>query len=174
MTFSDTQFLKAIGIDPCSLGAPSPSPHTPPPPAEAPVPKLAEEDSRWLHDLRVAWEHEPEPEFIVPKTLPEYLGRYPTGIREAVGVVAKELGLALLDSGLDDLAREVKEMFIGFDEEGLEDVIAMFPFDTAFRPRAGEHGSAKFQRYVQFRVRACVPVVLENRMNDSDNLGKSR
>jgi len=161
MTCGDIEFLKAIGIDPCCLDDPSPDPLTSPPPAEAPVPKLAEEDSHWLHDLRVAWEQEPEPEFIVPKTLPEYLGRYPTGIREAVGVVAKELGLAMPDGGLDEVAQEVSQMFLDFLALDLEDVVAMFPFDKFFHRRDGEHNSAAFHRYVRFRVKAAVQVVLE-------------
>jgi len=77
MTREDIQFLKAVGIDPCSLGDPLPGSLPPPPPTEAPIPKLAEEDSRWLQDLRVAWEHEPEPDFMPPKTFREYLARYP-------------------------------------------------------------------------------------------------
>lgn len=86
MTFGDIEFLKEVGIDPRSLG----SLPTSPPPPETPILKLAEEDSRPLREP-VAWEHEPEPEFIVPKTLPEYLARFPTGIREAVGEVVREM-----------------------------------------------------------------------------------
>lgn len=156
MTLGDIQFLKAMGIDPRSLGDPSPSSLPSPPPTEVPIPKLAEEDSRWLLNLGVMWDDEVEPEFVPPRTLGEYLGRFPTAIRETVEAVAKELGLALPDGGLDDLAQEIENMFVGFDEEGLEDVIAMFPFDTTFRPKAGENGSAKFQRYVRFRVKAAV------------------
>ena len=118
--------------------------------------------------LRVMWEQEPEPEFIPPPTLPEYLGRYPHGVREAVGEVADELGLALPHGGLDDLAQEIKEMFIGFDEEGLEDVVALFPFHQSLRP------GFSFHDYMRFRVKACVETVLQNRMTDADNFGESR
>jgi hypothetical protein len=172
MTLGDIQFLKAMGIDPRSLGDPFPT-SLPPPPTEAPIPKLAEEDSRWLQNLRVIW-NETEHDGIPPKTLREFLTRCPTGMRQAVEAVASEMGLALPDGGLDDLAQKIKEMFIGFDEEGMEDVIAMFPFDTFFRPRPEAPISANFQTYVKFRIRACVPVALRNRMSGTDNLGESR
>ena len=89
MTLGDFQFMKEIGIEPSGLDDPFPGSLPPPPPPKLPIPKLAEEDSRWLEDLRVAWEHEVEPDFVPPKTLPEYLARFPTGIREAVGEVAR-------------------------------------------------------------------------------------
>jgi len=125
-----------------------------------PIPKLAEEESRWLHNLRVTWD-ETEHDVIPPKTLQEYLTLHPTGIRMAVGEIADEMGLALPDGGLDSLAQEITRMFLDFVEADLEDVIAMFPFDTAFRPRAGENGPAKFQRYVRFRVKAAVQALLK-------------
>ncbi len=77
MTHVDTEFLKGVGIDPRSVGDPFPGPLPSPTPSEVPIPKLTEEDARWLRDLRVSWEHEPEPEFIPPKTLQEYLGPLP-------------------------------------------------------------------------------------------------
>ena len=131
MTPGDIEFLKAVGIDPRSLGDPLPSPPPSPPPSEVPILKLAEGDSRWLQDLRVAWEHEPEPEFVPPKTLHEYLTRFPTGIREAVGEVANELGIALPGSGLDDLAQEITQMFLDFLEADLEDVVALYEFQRS-------------------------------------------
>jgi hypothetical protein len=82
MTYDDRKFMKEVGIDPRSLGDPFPSPLPSPPPSEAPIPNLTEEDARWLLNFGVMWD-EPEPAFIPPKTLPEYLVRYPTGIREA-------------------------------------------------------------------------------------------
>ena len=160
MTFGDMQFLKKMGIDPPSLDDPLPSSLPPPPPPEATIPKLTEEDARWLKDLRVAWGHEVEPEFVVPKTLREYLALFPTGIREAVEAVAEELGLRLTDGSLENLTHEIKEMFIGFDEEGWEDVIAMYEAFPPIRPR--EDRSEHFQSYVEMRVRAALPVVLGN------------
>jgi hypothetical protein len=168
MTHDDIQFLKVVGIDPSCLGDPLAGPFTPLPPAEPPVPKLPEDDSRWLRNLRVVWEHETEPEFEPPKTLSEYLDRFPHGISEATLAVANEMGLRLTDGSLEDLAQEIKDMFVGFDEEGLEDVVALFPFHQSLRP------GFSFHDYMKFRVRACVPVVLQNRMTDADNLGESR
>lgn len=160
MTSGDFQFMKEIGIEPSGSDDPSPIPLPPLPPPEAPIPKLTEEDARWLQDLTVAWEQDPEPGFIPPKTLREYLVRFPQGVREAVGEVAKELGVALPDGSLDDLAQEITQMFLDFVAADLEDVVAMFPFDKSFRPGAGENGSAKFQRYVRFRVKAAVQALL--------------
>lgn len=154
MTPGDIQFLKVAGVEPSILDDLSPSPVPPPPPAEAPTPKLADKDSRWLQELRVSWENGPEPEFIPPKTLPEYLGRFPTGIRQAVGEVADELGLALPDGGLDELAQEITQMFHGFVEADLEDVVALYEFHRSLRP------GFTFESYMKFRVAACLPVVL--------------
>jgi hypothetical protein len=169
MTFGDIQFLKAAGIEPSSLQDPFPRPLLPPPHPEAPIPKLAEEDSRWLQDLRVAWEHEPEPEFVPPKTVPEYLARFPTGIRQAVGDIAKELGLALSGSGLDDLAQEITQILVGFVEADLEDVIALYEFHRSLRS-----GAFCFPDYMKFRVKACVETVLQNRIADTGDFGESR
>jgi hypothetical protein len=90
----------------------------------------------------------------------EYLTRHPTGIRAAVGEVAKEMGLALPGSGLDDLAQEITQMFLDFVAAGLEDVVAMYAFHTPVRP--GERRSAHFHGYLRLRVKACVPVALRN------------
>jgi hypothetical protein len=159
MTPENMQFLREVGIDPSSLDDPSPSPLPPPPPSEAPIPKLAEKDARWLQNLGVVWS-ESEPEFIPPGTLVEYLKRYPNGIREAVCVGAMELGITLLVGGVDDLAKDITQMFLDFDALGFEDVIAMY---VTFRPiRPLEDMSEHFHSYVEMRVRAALPVVLGN------------
>ena len=155
MTPGDIEFLKAMGIDPRSLGEPLPDSVTPPPPSEVPTLKLAEEDSRWLHDLRVAWEDDPEADFVPPETLPEYLARYPNGIREAVGEVADELGLALPNGALDGLAQEITQVFLDFEALGLEDVVALYGFHRSLRL-----GGFTFPDYMKFRVKACVETVL--------------
>jgi len=160
MTDGDFQFMKEIGIEPSGLDDPFPTSLPPPPPAEAPIPKLTEEDARWLLNLGVVWGHEVEPEFGPPKTLREYLGRFPTGIREAVGEVANELGLALPDGGLDDLAQEITQMFLDFLEADLEDVVELYGFYKSMRP--GLCGVGGFHAYIRFRVAACVPVVLRD------------
>jgi len=151
MTVGDMQFLREVGIDTRNLGDPSPSPLTPPPPTEAPVPALTAEDARWLQNLRVAWVHEPEPDFIVPKTLWEYLGRFPNSVREAVGEVATELELAMPDGSLDDLAQEVTQMFVDFAALDLEDVVVMYPFH-----RPLHRGGCDFHDYMKFRTRAAL------------------
>jgi hypothetical protein len=160
MTNGDLQFLKEMRIEPSGLDDPFPGPLPPPPPAEAPIPKLTEEESRWLQDLRVAWENGPEPEFIPPKTLREYLTRFPNGIREAVGEVAWEMGLAMSGGGLDGLAQGIVQMFLDFAAADLEDVVAMYVTFRPIRPR--EDRSEHFHSYVKMRVRAALPVVLGN------------
>ena len=132
MTKGDSNFLRAIGIEPYDLD-----------------------------DVEVQWKDKSEPEFIPPKTIGEYLNRFPHGISEATRAVANEMGLRLTDGSLEDLAQEITQMFLDFVALDLEDVVAMFPLDKFFRPRAGEHGSEKFERYVRFRVKAAVQAVLK-------------
>jgi len=168
MTEWDIQFLKKMGIDPCSLGDPSPDPLPSPPTVKASVPKLAEGDSRWLQELRVSWENEPEPYSVPPKTLPEYLSRYPTGIRAAVGEVAKEMELALSDGDLDSLAQDIVQMFLDFLAGDLEDVVALYEFHRSLRP-----GGFSFPDYMKFRVKACVETVLELDPHTGRNRGES-
>jgi hypothetical protein len=159
MTDGDMEFMRKLGIVPCRLGA-SPSFSPQPPPTEVPIPKLTAEDARWLLNLGVVWEHEVEPDFIPPKTLREYLACFPTGIREAVEAVAHEMGLALRDSGLDNLAQEITRMFFDFAALGLEDIVELYGFYKSMHP--GECGATGFHAYIRFRVAACVPVVLRD------------
>jgi hypothetical protein len=167
MTLGDTQFLKAMGHDPCRLGDPLPGSLPPPPPPEVIIPRVTVEDARWLQNLGVVWE-ETEPVFDPPKTLPEYLDRFPTGIREAVGEVANEMGLALPDGGLDDLAQEITQMFLDFAAADLEDVVALYGFHHSLRPEG-----FSFPDYMKFRVKACVETVVQNRMTSSESSGDS-
>jgi len=134
MTDGDREFMKEVGIEACTLYDPFPPSLPPPSPPEAPIPKLTEEDACWLQKLGVMWEHEPEPDFIPPRTLREYLTRYPNGIREAVGQAANELGIALPEGGLDDLAQDIAQMFLGFAALDLEDIVAMYQFHRPVRP----------------------------------------
>jgi hypothetical protein len=170
MTDGDIQFLKSAGIEPSGLEDPFPTSLTTPPPAETPTPKLTEEDASWLQNLRVTWEHEPEPEFIPPKTLREYLGRFPNGINEATRAVANEMELDLSEYDFDDLAQDIVVMFLDFSTD-LEDVVAMYPFHQPVRP--GGCSSAQFHDYIRMRVAACVPVVLGNDPTGTDALGES-
>jgi hypothetical protein len=163
MTDGDIQFLKKMGIDPRSLGDPFPNPLPSSPPSEAPIPKLTEEDARWLINLGVTWELETEPEFIPPKTLPEYLVRYPNGVREATEEAAKSLDLNLASGDLDALAQDVITMFLSFCPD-LEDIVEMYVTFRPIRPR--EDRSEHFHSYVRMRVKAALPVVLGNREPD--------
>jgi hypothetical protein len=156
MTHGDIQFLKEVGIEPCSLGDPSPGSLPPPPPPEATIPKWTEEDEQWLQNLGVMWEQDPEAGFVPPMTLREYLSRFPNGIRTAVGEVASGLGITLSDNGLDDLAQNIVQMFLDFVAADLEDVVALYEFHRSLRP-----GGFSFPDYMRFRVKACVETVLK-------------
>lgn len=101
------------------------------------------------------WEQETEPEFVPPQSLAEYLNRFPTGVRQAVGEVAKELGLHVPDGDLDDLAQEIVQMFWDFHELGLEDVVLLFGFHRSLCP-----GGLSFPDYIRMRVKACVEAVI--------------
>lgn len=133
----DRSFLREIGIEPFDL------------------------DHVW-----VTWEQDPEPGFVPPGTLREYLTRYPNGIRDAVGDVAKELGLAVRDGGLDLLAQDSVQMFIDFVAGDLEDIVAMYPFHKPVRP--GACGSARFDDYIRMRVAAFIPVALRHGPHDGE------
>jgi hypothetical protein len=134
MTHGDRKFMMEVGLEPCTLD--DPFPHSLPPllPPEPLIPSLTEKDACWLQNLGVMWEHEPEPDFIPPKNLREYLARYPNGIKEAVEVAAKRLGLDLSDDDLDDLAQDAIVMFLDFAATGLGDIFDMYPFRPPMRP----------------------------------------
>ena len=171
MTYGDGQFLREMGIDPCLLDDPFPRPLPPRLPPGPVIPSLTEKDACWLLNLGVRWEPEPEPDFVPPRSVREYLARYPTGIREAVEAVASELGIALPDGALDDLAQDVVQMFLDFNGLGLEDVVQMFSFYSTLHPE--RYGRAHFHDYIRMRVAACVPVVLRNDPTGTDALGES-
>jgi len=159
MTDGDRQFMKEAGIEPCDLhGLLSHAPTPPPCPGPA-IPSLTDKDARWLQNLGILWEQEPEPGFVPPRTFKEYLSRYPDGIREAVEEVARELGLARSGEGLDGLARDIIVMFHDFVAADLEDIVEMYPFHGLVGP--GEDGAAHFHSYIRFRVRAGVETLLK-------------
>jgi len=169
MTSGDFQFMKEMGIALCHLDDPFPI-SLPLPPVPK-IPTLSEKDACWLQNLGVMWEQDPEPEFDPPKALRDYLGRFPSGIRTAVGEVATEMELALPHGGLDNLAREITQMFLDFAALGLEDVVELYGFYQSMRP--GLCGAGGFHTYVKLRVAACVPVVLGNDPTRTDALGES-
>lgn len=166
MTLGDMQFLKELGIVPCAIEGSSPRPLPPPLPTEAPSPELTEEDARWLQNLGVTWDEDPEPVFVPPMTLKEYLLRYPNGIRQAVEVVAKEMGFTLTSDGLDGLATEVVRTFLDFAVD-LEDIVAHFQFDQ--QVPIGVCLSVRFHSYIKVRVAALTPVILNQDPPDDKN-----
>ncbi len=160
MSHTDSQFMKEMGIEPCHLDDPAPSSLPPPLPPEAQLPSLTEADARWLLNLGVILEEDPEPGFVLPKTLQEYLARYPGGIREATGKAAEELGLDFTEGYLDGLALEILKMFLGFEKADLEDIVEMYAYPPPMPPE--RYMSVRFHGYIRHRVRAALPVVLGN------------
>ena len=49
------------------------------------IPYLTQKDACWLGKLKVMWEEDPEPGFVPPKSVREYLTSYPNGMRRAAG-----------------------------------------------------------------------------------------
>ncbi len=163
MTHGDRKFMMEVGIEPCTLD--DPFPHSFPPllPPGPVIPSLTEKDACWLLNLGVRWEPEPEPDFMPPKSLQEYLARYPHGIREAAGEAAKRLGLDLSNDDLNDLGQDIVVMFLDSSTD-LEDVVKMYA--TCLPPRPGKCRSAHFHHYIKFRVRAALRTLLRNREPD--------
>ena len=100
MTLQDSDFLRAVGIQPYDLD----------------------------EGMASLWKVEPKPDFIPPTYLQEYLACYPTGIRDAVGEVAGGMELVLPGGGLDALAQNIEKMFLDFLADDLEDVVALYEF----------------------------------------------
>jgi len=140
MGLDDSGFLLKVGIAPCVLEDPHPGPVPVAPPETMP---LIDEDHAWLADLKVVWDEDPEPGFVLPQTLGEYLTRYPDEIREAVDEADKDIGFATLAKGKDAWAKEVADMFADFLDEGLEDAVVMYSTFSKIRPgqRPSEHTS---------------------------------
>jgi len=91
MTYGDRKFMMEVGIEPCTLYDPFPGSLPPPLPPGPVIPYPTEKDACWLLNLGVLWEQEPEPGFEPPKSVREYLARYPNGMREAVEAAARSL-----------------------------------------------------------------------------------
>lgn len=150
MSDADILFMKQVGNEPCDPTAP-----------EAQTPSLPEKAAHPLANLMVMREQEPEsePGFELPKTLPEYIARYPDGILEATKLAARELRLVPM-GGFDGWAKGITEMFLGFLQLGLEDVVAMYAFPL--RPIPGGCESERFHNYIGQRVKAALPVLLRD------------
>ena len=73
-----------------------------------------------------------------------------------MGGDSQKLGLALLSGGLDDLAKDIEQMFVDFLAADLEDVVALYEFHRSLRP-----GGFSFPDYMRFWAKACVESVLK-------------
>jgi hypothetical protein len=120
-----------------------------------------------LHGYLPGWD-QPHPE-----TLPSAntaASRAATGIREAVEVAAKRLGLDLSDDDLDDLAQDIVVMFLDFAATGLGDIFDMYPFRPPMRPWGCQ--SEQFREYVTLRVMAGMLAMLHTNPAGMDDFGE--
>ena len=110
------------------------------------IPSLTEKDACWLGKLKVVWEEDPEPGFVPSKSVREFLGRYPNGMRRAVGEAAKRLGLDLSNDDTDDMAQDLIVMFLDFASNGFEDIMerrGTLYCDETCKKRAARAGSSQ-------------------------------
>jgi hypothetical protein len=84
MTNGDKRFMTEVGIEPCTLDDPFPGSLPPSLPPGPVIPALSEKDARWLLNLVVMREPEPEPGFVPPKSVREYLNPHPPGSPRSV------------------------------------------------------------------------------------------
>jgi hypothetical protein len=102
----------------------------------------------------IEYEH---PGFVLPKTLPEFLAKYPDKFREMTALAAKRFGFSHSDDSLDDMAHEIVKTFLMFREEGLEDIVAMYISASPRLP--GQSLADHFFSYMQMRTDALFPVL---------------
>jgi len=102
-------------------------------------------------------EYETNSAFVLPKTLPEFLAKYPGKFREMTALAAKRFGLSPAEDSLDEMAHEIVKTFLMFREEGLEDVVEMHI--TAPPRSPGQSLSDHFFSYMQMRTDALFPVM---------------
>ena len=131
---------------------------------------LTEKDACWLGKLKVMWEEDPDPGFVPPKSFREYLARYPDGMREAVEVVARRLGLDLSDDDMNDMAQDLIVMFLDFAATGLEDIFDMYPCRPPMRPWGCQ--SEQFREYVTLRVMAGMLAMIHTNPTGMDDFGE--
>jgi hypothetical protein len=94
---------------------------------------------------------------VLPKTLPEFLTKYPGKFREMTALAAKRLGLSPAADSLDGMAHEIVKTFLMFKEEGLEDIVEMYI--TAPPRLPGQSIADHFFSYMQMRTDALFPVL---------------
>ena len=78
-------------------------------------------------------EYETNSGFVPPKTLPEFLAKYPGKFREMTALAAKRFGLSPADDSLDDMTDEIVKTFLMFKEEG----VGRYCRDVSSPPRPG-------------------------------------
>ena len=154
LTSQDARFMKEIGIQPCDIERPF-QPSLPLPQHDSQAPAMSEEDVSWLLTRGVLLE--PEPRFMPPKNLQEYLSRYPNGIRNGVEGLAKELKTGMSAAELNELARQISEMFVKFALNA-EDIVETYPQSSP--PQPGEDTSLHFHEYFYLCVRAAMLTLL--------------
>lgn len=120
--------------------------------------QLTAADDKFLSDLKIAWEPEMVPGFILPRNLTEFLNTYPNEIKRITAMVAKEFDYEPLNDSLDDWTQEIIKNFLMSKEEKFEDVVEMYI--TAPPRMPGQSVSSHFTGYMEMQVRALFPVVI--------------
>ena len=150
----DTKFMKEVGIEPCNLEKPFQS-SLPLPDQDPQAHNISEVDVSWLRKHGILWA--PDPPFVPPMNLQQYLSRYPKGIRDGVEDLAKELKTGMARGEIDDLARQISELFVRFALTA-EDIVETYSHSCP--SDAGKDTSVHFHEYFYLCIRAAMLTLL--------------
>ncbi len=126
---TDTEFLRGMGIAPCP-DLPDPYFRDPPSPPDIP---LTEKDLALLGGMHIqGWSRDTSPAtgrtapYVPPRSMREYLARYPMGVSAAVRSEAPRLGYRLTEDDVRLLTRRVIGLLREPVEDGPEDSVGMY------------------------------------------------
>jgi hypothetical protein len=165
---TDTEFLKGMGIAPCP-DLPDPYFRAPHGPQDI---SLTEEDLALLRGMRIkGWpgsgcQARASTPYVPPRSMPEYLARYPMGISAAVRKEAPRMGYRLTEEDVRDVVKEIVWELRKPVEGGPEDSVGMYAAVTP--PSPYEDAEKHFTGYMHLRVMAALPRVMGE---DSLSLG---
>jgi hypothetical protein len=155
---TDTEFLRGMGIAPCP-DLPDPyfrDLHSPPD-----IP-LTEKDLALLRGMHIQGWSEVQTlistaPYIPPRSMREYLARYPMGVSAAVRSEAPRLGYRLTEDDVRLLTRKVIGLLREPVEDGPEDSVGMYA--AVDPPSPHEDAEEHFVGYMRLRVMAALPKV---------------
>ena len=157
---TDTEFLRGMGIAPCP-DLPDPYFRDPPSPPDIP---LTEKDLALLGGMHIqGWSRDTSPAtgrtapYVPPRSMREYLARYPMGVSAAVRSEATRLGYRLTEDDVRLLTRRVIGLLREPVEDGPEDSVGMYA--AVDPPSPHENAEEHFVGYMRLRVMAALPKV---------------